>query len=142
MNMLLYRPEVEVGNWGDIIQFYNKVFIGFIKDFVTRFSSNDDVSKSSSQDILSLSVSNITPSPLSLFFSLSLPFTPHSSLLKVKALSSPCHQEANNVTLQLQVVQEPPLPLTGAQLRFTSEDLQPAGICEFSISLSFVLLPT
>ena len=41
--MLLYRPEVEVGSRGDIIQLYNKVFIGFIKDFVTRFFPSDDV---------------------------------------------------------------------------------------------------
>ena len=59
VDMLLYRPEVEVGSRGDIIQFYNKVFIGFIKDFVTRFSPSDDMSWSNSQDILSLSTSTI-----------------------------------------------------------------------------------
>ena len=59
VDMLLYCPEVEVGSRGDIIQFYNKVFIGFIKDFVTRFSPSDDVSWSSSQDILFLSTSTI-----------------------------------------------------------------------------------
>ena len=75
MDMLLYRPEVEVGSRGDIIQFYNKVFISFIKDFVTRFSPSDDVSWGSSQDIVSLSILNIIPSPPSLFFSLSVSFS-------------------------------------------------------------------
>ena len=32
VDQLLYRPEQEVGSRGDIIQFYNKLFIGFIKD--------------------------------------------------------------------------------------------------------------
>ena len=79
MDMLLYRPEVEVGSRGDIIQFYNKVFISFIKDFVTQFSPSDDVSWGSSQDILSLSTSNIISSPSSLSLALLLLF--FSSLL-------------------------------------------------------------
>ena len=41
VDQLLYRPEIEVGSRGDIIQFYNKLFIGFIKDFVLRFSPNE-----------------------------------------------------------------------------------------------------
>ena len=41
VDLLLYRPELEVGSRGDIIQFYNKLFIGFIKDFVLRFSPNE-----------------------------------------------------------------------------------------------------
>jgi len=38
---LLYRPDIAVGSRGDIIQFYNKVFIGFLKDFVLQFSPSD-----------------------------------------------------------------------------------------------------
>lgn len=38
---LLYPQDVPVGNIGDIIQFYNKVFIGFVKDFVLQFSPTD-----------------------------------------------------------------------------------------------------
>ena len=38
---LLYRPDIAVGARGDIIQFYNKVFIGFLKDFVLQFSPAD-----------------------------------------------------------------------------------------------------
>lgn len=34
----LYRPDVDVGTRGDIIHFYNKVLIGFLKDFVLQFS--------------------------------------------------------------------------------------------------------
>jgi hypothetical protein len=41
IDQLLYRPELEVGSRGDIIQFYNKLFIGFIKDFVLKFSPNE-----------------------------------------------------------------------------------------------------
>ena len=41
VDQLLYRPELEVGSRGDIIQFYNKLFIGFIKDFVLKFSPNE-----------------------------------------------------------------------------------------------------
>ena len=41
---LLYRDDIPVGSRGDIIQFYNKLFIGFIKDFVLKFSPSDDVS--------------------------------------------------------------------------------------------------
>lgn len=41
VDQLLYRSELEVGSRGDIIQFYNKLFIGFIKDFVLRFSPNE-----------------------------------------------------------------------------------------------------
>lgn len=44
VDSLLYRSEIPVGSRGDIIQFYNKVFIGYIKDFVTRFSPTEDVS--------------------------------------------------------------------------------------------------
>ena len=38
---ILYRADIPVGSRGDIIQFYNKLFIGFIKDYVLRFSPND-----------------------------------------------------------------------------------------------------
>ena len=41
VEQLLYKPEIEVGSRGDIIQFYNKLFIGFIKDFVLKFSPNE-----------------------------------------------------------------------------------------------------
>ena len=40
---LLYPPSITVGTRGDIIQFYNKVFIGFIKDFVLQFSPTDSI---------------------------------------------------------------------------------------------------
>jgi len=38
---ILYRADTPVGARGDIIQFYNKIFIGFIKDYVLRFSPNE-----------------------------------------------------------------------------------------------------
>ena len=38
---ILYRADIPVGDRGDIIQFYNKLFIGFIKDYVLRFSPNE-----------------------------------------------------------------------------------------------------
>lgn len=38
---LLYPADISVGTRGDVIQFYNKVFIGYIKDFVLRFSPTD-----------------------------------------------------------------------------------------------------
>jgi len=38
---ILYRVNTPVGTRGDIIQFYNKIFIGFIKDYVLRFSPNE-----------------------------------------------------------------------------------------------------
>ena len=41
VDQLLYNPEIEVGSRGDIIQFYNKLFIGFVKDFVLKFSPNE-----------------------------------------------------------------------------------------------------
>ncbi len=41
LDELLYHPDVEVGGRGDIIQFYNKVFINFVKDFVLQFSPSD-----------------------------------------------------------------------------------------------------
>ena len=44
VEQLLYRDDIPVGSRGDIIQFYNKLFIGFIKDFVLKFSPSDDVS--------------------------------------------------------------------------------------------------
>ena len=41
IDQLLYKSEIDVGSRGDIIQFYNKLFIGFIKDFVLKFSPNE-----------------------------------------------------------------------------------------------------
>ena len=41
---LLYRVDIPVGSRGDVIEFYNKVFIGLVKDFVLKFSPCDDVS--------------------------------------------------------------------------------------------------
>lgn len=38
---LLYPADTEVGKTGDIIKFYNTVFIGYIKDFVLQFSPTD-----------------------------------------------------------------------------------------------------
>ncbi len=39
---LLYHEDIPVDSRGDIIMFYNKVFIGFIKDFVLKFSSIEE----------------------------------------------------------------------------------------------------
>lgn len=41
LDRLLYRDDVPVNSRGDIIQFYNKVFIDFVKDYALRFSPND-----------------------------------------------------------------------------------------------------
>ena len=41
VDQLLYHDDIPVGSRGDIIQFYNKVFIGFVKDFVLKFSPNE-----------------------------------------------------------------------------------------------------
>ena len=41
---ILYRSDIDIGTRGDIIQFYNKIYIGYIKDFVLKLSP-DDVSK-------------------------------------------------------------------------------------------------
>ncbi len=38
---LLYPSDIAVGARGDIIQFYNTVFIGYIRDFVLRFSPSE-----------------------------------------------------------------------------------------------------
>ena len=54
VDQLLYRPELEVGSRGDIIQFYNKLFIGFIKDFVLKFSPNEPEVSSSCLQVKSL----------------------------------------------------------------------------------------
>ena len=39
---LLYQPDIEVGARGDLIRFYNAVFVGFMKEFVLGFLPNDD----------------------------------------------------------------------------------------------------
>ena len=44
VDSLLYRSDIDTGTRGDIIQFYNKIYIGYIKDFVLKLSP-DDVSK-------------------------------------------------------------------------------------------------
>lgn len=36
--------DIPIDARGDIIQFYNKVFIDFVKDYVLKFSPGDDVS--------------------------------------------------------------------------------------------------
>lgn len=41
IDSLLYRSEIPLDSRGDIIQFYNKVYIAYIKDFVLRFSQED-----------------------------------------------------------------------------------------------------
>lgn len=56
VDQLLYRPELEVGSRGDIIQFYNKLFIGFIKDFVLKFSPNEPEVSSAHLQVKSLEV--------------------------------------------------------------------------------------
>ena len=42
LDHLLYRPDVEVGMTGDIIMFYNKVFISLIKNYALRFTPGDN----------------------------------------------------------------------------------------------------
>ena len=41
LDELLYPAGIEVGSRGDIIQFYNTVFIGYIRDFVLQFSPSE-----------------------------------------------------------------------------------------------------
>ena len=41
VEQLLYPEDVPVGARGDIIKFYNKIFIGFVKDYVLKFSPNE-----------------------------------------------------------------------------------------------------
>ena len=41
LDQLLYRPDIEVGARGDIIMFYNKVFISLIKGYALRFTPGD-----------------------------------------------------------------------------------------------------
>lgn len=40
---ILYRSDIDIGTRGDIIQFYNKIYIGYIKDFVLKLSPDDGV---------------------------------------------------------------------------------------------------
>ena len=44
---LTNNKDIPVDARGDIIQFYNKVFIDYVKDYVLRFSPGDDVSNCS-----------------------------------------------------------------------------------------------
>ena len=40
----LNRKDVALGQRGDIIEFYNKIYINYIKDFVLKFQSPEEVS--------------------------------------------------------------------------------------------------
>ena len=42
LDQLLYRPDIEVGARGDIIMFYNKVFISLVKNYALRFTPGDN----------------------------------------------------------------------------------------------------
>jgi len=39
----LNRKDVALGQRGDIIEFYNKIYINYIKDFALKFQSTDEV---------------------------------------------------------------------------------------------------
>ena len=41
VSMVLFKDDIEVGTRGDIIQFYNKIFIGYVKDFVLKFNPDE-----------------------------------------------------------------------------------------------------
>ena len=38
---VLYKDDIQTGTRGDIIMFYNKIFIGFVKDYVLKFSPEE-----------------------------------------------------------------------------------------------------
>ena len=42
LDQLLYRSDIEVGARGDIIMFYNKVFISLVKNYALRFTPGDN----------------------------------------------------------------------------------------------------
>ena len=42
LDQLLYRQDIEVGARGDIITFYNKVFISLVKSYALRFTPGDN----------------------------------------------------------------------------------------------------
>ena len=41
LDQLLYRADIDEGAHGDIIMFYNKVFISLIKSYALRFTPGD-----------------------------------------------------------------------------------------------------
>ena len=41
VSTILFRDDIDVGTRGDIIQFYNKIFIGYVKDYVLKFSPDE-----------------------------------------------------------------------------------------------------
>ncbi len=41
ISTVLYKEDVSIGTRGDIIVFYNKIFIGFVKDYVLKFSPEE-----------------------------------------------------------------------------------------------------
>ena len=42
LDQLLYRPDIPEGTRGDIIMFYNKVFISLIKNYALRFTPGEN----------------------------------------------------------------------------------------------------
>lgn len=42
LDQLLYRSEIAVGSRGDIIMFYNKVFISLIKNYALKFTPGEN----------------------------------------------------------------------------------------------------
>jgi len=48
----LNRKDVALGQRGDIIEFYNKIYINYIKDFALKFQSTDEVRSCSQNRIL------------------------------------------------------------------------------------------
>lgn len=43
IDAILFKNDIEEGTRGDIIQFYNKIFIGFVKDYVLKFTPDPEV---------------------------------------------------------------------------------------------------
>ena len=41
VDAVLFKDNIAMGTRGDIIQFYNKIFIGYVKDFVLKFTSDE-----------------------------------------------------------------------------------------------------
>ena len=44
VDAVLFKDDIAVGTRGDIIQFYNKIFIGYVKDFVLKFTPDEVIS--------------------------------------------------------------------------------------------------
>ena len=56
LDQLLYRSDVEIGARGDIIMFYNKVFISLIKGYALRFTPGDNEVSISNINLICFSI--------------------------------------------------------------------------------------